>query len=217
MDISSSSSSSDEGEITNSSGSISADRQVLAEFDNSLEDYEPQLESEVTLTQKADAGSSSHSEDDQLLDSFTAEPAKVVSLTDIDLDHSRQGSQDYRQPSHDHLRGQNEAHNLIVPDVGNESDDYEPPEPDSPVDDQAVSMESEGFTPKSPTPPIDNVSHQQAHSLSSPQPIRLLSQSSEQNGYNPTTNREESVVDKVCAPSLVYSISDSILGSSRDS
>ncbi|MCJ1307992.1 hypothetical protein MMC25_001642 [Agyrium rufum] len=48
-------------------------------------------------------------------------------------------------------------------DAGDDSDDYEPPEPLSPVDDVPMSVDSEPFSPASPSPLPESVSQQPDH------------------------------------------------------
>ena len=210
MDISSSSS--DEGEITDASHRIlvdpdadrrvSVDRQILAEFDNSLEDYEPELDNEITLTRESETTSSNYSEDNQSGDSLLPKSKQFVPSNDISTGLTEQVSRNHRQSPPDIPEVQNQETNPAFPDSGIDSDDYEPPEPISPVDNRAESTTSGVFDPKPPTPLDRNTPQQRASSVSSPRPAKSLSPSVEPNESNPEVDIKDSDIDKVRTSSL---------------
>ncbi|KAL9114588.1 MAG: hypothetical protein Q9187_007427, partial [Circinaria calcarea] len=137
MDISSASSSSDEGEISDdSSRRISVERQVLAEFDQSQGKFGPDLKEDfmpdVMPAQVFYAGSSISTEDDQMMLARTPEPTELVPLANEEVNRPPDDSQMEEPHGKINTQDQAEVHDEVILDTESDSDDYEPPEPSSP-------------------------------------------------------------------------------------
>ena len=196
MDISSASSSSDEGEISDdSSRKISVERQLLAEFDQSQGSYQSKVKDNPLPSQDINPGSSKSMEDDQMLLARTPELAKPALLANEE--ESRTPDDVPMEEPHGITDAQEQAKvpDEVILDVASDSDDYEPPEPSSLVDNQAVSVDSEPLSPKLPSPIVQSMPEQQNASV----PVNSAIIPSQKVDGMPT-ERDQSVVEEVCCP-----------------
>lgn len=162
MDISSASSSSDEGEISDDSRrEISVERQVLAEFDQSQGNYQPNAKDNTPPPPDLNPRSNRSMEDDRMMLACPPEPATEPILPAHE--------EESRTPKDVQMEGSNgiidvqeqaEAHDDVILDIASDSDDYEPPESTSLVDNQAVSVNLEPLSPKSPSPTVQRIAEQ---------------------------------------------------------
>ena len=196
MDISSATSSSDEGEISDdSSRRISVERQVLAEFDQSQGNFGPNLMDNILPAQDLNAGRSKSTEDDQMMLAGTPEPADLVSPANEELSRTPDDIQMDESHGMTNTQDQAQVHDEVILDIESDSD-YEPPEASSPVDNQAVSIDSEPFSPKSPSPIVQSIPEPQSTlSLASPE----ITPHQKDNG-KPDERDQSPNIKEVCCP-----------------
>ena len=194
MDISSASSSSDEGEISDdSSRKISVERQVLAEFDQSQGKYEPNLMGTNLPTQNLKPRNSKSVEANQMMLGGTVQSGEPALLANREERHTPEDIQMEEPHGILDAQEQTKVHDDVVLDIASDSDDYEPPEASSLVDNQAVSVDSEPFSPKSFSPPVQNIPEQQ-YALVPVSPGGTPHQKDD----GKLTERDPSVVKEVC-------------------
>ncbi|MCJ1385177.1 hypothetical protein MMC17_008298 [Xylographa soralifera] len=122
------------------------------ESDFGYDEYEPRLENDLLSQRSAERDNSTRLDNDESLDPF---PPSQVQVTLIEQGNVVQELDSLEVDSNSLEDG--EISRSISPDEADDSDDYEPPEP-QPLVDNRVSQETEMFSPRSPTPQSDNPS-----------------------------------------------------------
>ncbi|MCJ1286121.1 hypothetical protein MMC26_005464 [Xylographa opegraphella] len=115
------------------------------------DEYEPRLEDDLLSQRSSEGNNSTHSIDDESLDLLPPGQVQVESMG--------QGNvvQEYDHPEVDSSSLEDgEISRSMSPDGSEDSDDYEPPEPQ--LVDNRASQETEMFSPRSPTPQLDKAS-----------------------------------------------------------
>ena len=138
MDISSSSS--DEGEVTDTGHSISSEKQITLDEDEAQEDYEPELEIHALPTEPSSVRMSIA--EGRQMHAFGHDPTPKSSDATV-VSHASTAVPFLQESTVENSAkvDTGKPHVILTNTNDDEDSDYEPPEPDSPVDNQTVSVE----------------------------------------------------------------------------
>ena len=147
--------SNDDAHLNKISPSNSPQRLDRTESDLGYDEYEPRLENDLLSQPSAERDRSIHSVPDEVLDHFPPTQVHAKSVNQ-DTVGQKQGPLDSKSSS---LEDGEVSHNMSSGGA-DDSDDYEPPEPQSLVDNR-TSQETEIFSPISPPPQLTKYSKEE--------------------------------------------------------
>ena len=194
MDISSSSS--DEGEVTDSSHRISPDRQTTFDDTAAQHDYEPGLEIGALPIEPSGVYISNASADPRM---HSSGPDSTLNSSQNTAANDSLAIANSQEVMVNYSRTNDLSRPHITPLHDEEDSDYEPPEPDSPVDDRAVPVESEMLNSQLSAPFHTSALHNQAVESASASLTRKHS-----DGRDPLGKSIEDTVDEVISFSKAY-------------
>ncbi|MCJ1392579.1 hypothetical protein MMC18_005449 [Xylographa bjoerkii] len=154
MDISSVSN--DEAQLVDYNPNDTVEHNDDIESDFGYDEYEPRLENDLLSQPSAERDNSTHFVDDEGLDAFPLSQAQTIPTNQGNIARKLTRSEADSSSLED-----GEVSRSMSPSGADDSDDYEPPEP-QPILDNRASQETEIFSPRSPTPQLEDRSEADA-------------------------------------------------------
>ena len=198
-----SSNSTDDGEITDCNPQSLVHSQASPDVNSLQEDHIQDLDTGISPSQETFTRNLQPSINDlagRVDESVLPNSVESTMIMGNRASHTPEDLQGYgKSPEVDAMQEEGEASSGLFPSDASDSDDYEPPDPVSPMNDEAVFSESEPFSPKSPTPPAGIA----LKASKTAKPVPLVKSPVDDMDEETTTRQysaPEMKAEKVCSP-----------------